>query len=135
MATMVAAGPARWDVTADPIRPQNSQAKGGPSSTVPVPVPAAAATAAAAAATQRLTAGFFSLAPTDSAHRLEGAEPRQSPPVLGGEWVGPLQGPPRPLLVLRAFRCRPAEALSRAARVSGPLEPSSLRPRSRGRAA
>ena len=47
MATMVAAGPARWDVTADPIRPQNSQAKGGPSSTVPVPVPAAAATAAA----------------------------------------------------------------------------------------
>ena len=35
MATMVAAGPALWDVTADPRRLQNSQAKGGPSSTVP----------------------------------------------------------------------------------------------------
>lgn len=32
---MAAAGPALWDVTADPRRPQNSQAKGVPSSTVP----------------------------------------------------------------------------------------------------
>lgn len=35
MATMAAAGPALWDVTADTMRPQNSQAKGGLSSTVP----------------------------------------------------------------------------------------------------
>lgn len=35
MATMAAAGPALWDVTADPMRPQNSQEKGGPSSTMP----------------------------------------------------------------------------------------------------
>lgn len=35
MATMAAAGPALSDVTADPMRPQNSQANGGPSSTVP----------------------------------------------------------------------------------------------------
>ena len=92
---MAAAGPARWDVTADPIRPQNSQTKGGPSSTVP----AAAAAAAAAAATRRLTAGFFSPAPPDSgAQARRGRGLDRARPSWAGSGRGPARGaqvPPR----------------------------------------
>lgn len=81
---MVAAGPALWDVTADPRRPQNSLAKGGPSSTVP-------GGSAGTETDSRLLAWRDRL----SSPAERGEEPRPGPPSWGGArgWGG---APARP---------------------------------------